>query len=364
MVFAAIGSMVFICNQAEAKKLISPWASITLPGQPPYIKGGDDIEVKWTLNFNHGSPSRLGNYTKYKTPWSAANPPPAVPYDTDLQKWLSAIAKTNGKQVAPETRLDDNLHESIADFSHIFAEIPASTLEGDLLGNLPEAYLMAQATLTPKCRQNPDDKKCGQINASAGISTKGVKPTTAVIEGGEVTRGTGVGDPPDFGFTATYFLNLSNEEDPASYQQAYSITLDSDPLINAVVADISLGPLSGQPRIFDIELNYGGNSCLITATSPDCSPSFVANLVAGIINPSKWSFDPSTSLWYANQDLSLPSAIALNPLNHADATGVAYYQLGLAGGANDLEVSGPLPIFGAMTAFGWSRRLRKRIESS
>ncbi len=62
-------------------------------------------------------------------------------------------------------------------------------------------------------------------------------------------------------------------------------------------------------------------------------------------------------------DVSLSSSAGLGPVNTAKR-GTQNAVVTLSSLEPEVEVPGPLPLFGAAAAFGWSRRLRHRCRTT
>lgn len=124
-------------------------------------------------------------------------------------------------------------------------------------------------------------------------------------------------------------------------------------------ADFSFGTLAPG---YGLNLSHGGFSCELANCSSDTS---FLNSLQSIVSTGpggNWSLDPDLQVFTPNNDIAIPNFSYTNSLDKG-ATGT--FGISSEGSDPGVErVPGPLPILGLGAAFGFSRKLRKRIKSS
>lgn len=82
---------------------------------------------------------------------------------------------------------------------------------------------------------------------------------------------------------------------------------DLDPNQQPILGiNLSLGPLTGEPRSYDLLLDYNGLTCSVTASQPACSTEFIHALETGFTDASSWEYDPTSDLFIAKSDIDMP----------------------------------------------------------
>jgi hypothetical protein len=164
-----------------------------------------------------------------------------------------------------------------------------------------------------------------------------------------------------------YTLSIQPEEISAELQRAYTLdffaTIDS--LGRAKLnAEIYFGKLATQADYFDFALDYHGMTCLITAKSPSCSSAFNDYVLSRFLDSSSWIFDPIKNVFVSLVSIDFPSLSA----DYKGTSSIGYVNIfdgGIAEASASAEaVPAPLPLLGVGAAFGFSRKLRRRIKSS
>jgi hypothetical protein len=195
--------------------------------------------------------------------------------------------------------------------------------------------IWAQAFAKQACIKNKDS--CGEIIAKAKIKAALAveKEAITIFSVGQETKIPKVKDP-------TYSLSLND------FSEFFSVSLFRDPLTDLVDATYYFGSV---PDPFSVSLDYNGVSCELSTCSANAA--FLSQL-SSISRSDNWDIDPNGD-YIANKDIALPGVTVNQP---------ATLRAGLIQEDSGVEVPGPLPLLGVAAAFGYSRKLRKRIKGN
>jgi hypothetical protein len=121
-------------------------------------------------------------------------------------------------------------------------------------------------------------------------------------------------------------------------------------------ADFSFGTLAPG---YDITLFHEGHSCGLASCSSDTSFLNSLQTIVSTGPGGNWSFDPVIKGFTNNNSIALPDFMFTKSVGETGTFGISS-----EGSDPGIEVPGPLPILGVAAAFGYSRKLRKRLKSS
>jgi hypothetical protein len=216
--------------------------------------------------------------------------------------------------------------------------------------------LKPTAKIQPIC--NPAVEKCSEVSASTtalfsyggkqqGLRTETVKLTKA---GFVIPQPQPKKDP-----VITLYL-----DEQAFFSADIFATIPLVPGLEPTLhAEFSFGTLAPG---YDLTLFYEGLSCGLATCSSDTS---FLNSLQSIVSTGpggNWSFDPVLKVFTPNNDIGLPDFIYTNSISKE---GNGTFGASTQGSDPDVErVPGPLTILGIGAAFGFSRKLRKRIKNS
>jgi hypothetical protein len=223
----------------------------------------------------------------------------------------------------------------------------------------------ADAGVFPEC--TPSLVKCGPIGALARVSVGeekaqakvGIVDDPVVIPKGNRV---GIGSPAHFNVS----IAPSNFQDEVMRVMDLGLSTYLDTSGNSILkADWQFGPSSDQLRSYNVSISYAGQTCTLTSATPDCTNAFLDTISSGFTALDFWSFDSGTKEYALLDDLAMPGF----SYEYAGGSSVTNEQSltvtsGATGQDNDTEqVPGPLPLLGVGVAFGYSRKLRKRIKT-
>jgi hypothetical protein len=226
-----------------------------------------------------------------------------------------------------------------------------------------------RVVIEPNCISN--QATCQPITGYLPISWKNgpvaINPRTPAIERGApigttIPLGSSSRVPENMGYT----LSIQPDGLPAELQRIYELdfftSLDSSgvPILGV---DLELGRLSSQDSSFNLLIEYDGASCVIDSFTTACSDAFAASVSSALVDPSKWSLNHDIGAFVSLVPIDFPRVTA-SYAGSSNPTAAILIDQNLQGEAKETEVPGPLPLLGLGAAFGYSRKLRKRIKTS
>jgi hypothetical protein len=233
------------------------------------------------------------------------------------------------------------------------------------------------ATASPKCPQPDVPKTCRGIKATTSLTIQGVTRKTvddltvekfqAGIPAGNNVKVNRIG-PRAVSPQVFTSIDLEPIGSPDELFHVFSAAFYSNaepgatPSLNV---DLDIGPHPDQLRSYDVKLTYSGLECILTSSTPACGASFLDSLIAGLTSASYWNYNSVLDLWELTSDLYYPEVASYTYLLGPDSGETGFNVSSPPIVDPDVEsVPGPLPLLGVSAAFGYSRKLRKRIKSS
>ena len=243
-------------------------------------------------------------------------------------------------------------------------------LDGD--GKI-ERYLpfkvLVRTFISKRCEKNKES--CDPINASTTVKIAG-ETLTSDYPG----KGPGVPENPlkpklgantSLGFGESFSIGYSLlptgvDNERMSIYDIFLSTKKTPNGLYSLVADVIFGPKPGQPWSYDVKLSYHDLLCSLSSDNPVCSDQFISAVEAGIV--AGFEFDPMQDIFFSSNDIVLPDFNATYDGMFRGTPATLETTIGPLRSQDIEEVPGPLPVLGAASAFGYSRKLRKRIKIS
>ena len=233
------------------------------------------------------------------------------------------------------------------------------------------------ATANPECPKPDDPKTCRGIIATTSLTIQGV--TRKIVDDSSEQKfqaGIPAGNnvkvnrisPRAASPQVFASIDLEPIGSPEELLHVFSAAFSSNaepgatPSLNV---DLDIGPHHDQLRSYDVKLTYSGLECILTSSTPTCGASFLGSLIAGLTSSSYWNYNSVLDLWELTSDLYYPEVVSYKYLLGSDSGETGFNVSSSPIVDPDVEsVPGPLPLLGVGAAFGYGRKLRKRIKSS
>jgi|694.fasta_scaffold99908_3 hypothetical protein len=266
--------------------------------------------------------------------------------------------------------IDDTVHGSV---SLHFAVLDYKILELKDGSKVGEWTGLTTAKIEANCPKNPP-KPCEPISAKTTLAVGDEKAVSVTGKEAEVYNKLTMSDKttafhfdskdPNPSVLDTVELNLSPVFAGVTglSSKVFSIDLIGSPGRGGTIPSLTVEPIFENPSSYLVELLYGTNTCSL---SVGCDAAFIDAVKLGIAssyyyNDSLQAFVLLDSL----ESVALPTAsftyVGLSP-----ATSTLFSPSTSPPVSSDVEVvPAPLPLLGAGAAFGYSRKLRKRIKTS
>ena len=368
-------------------------ASITLPVHaasttvPFSFQGqgatGSNIIITWSYGFSHHTPN-LASTSPFIAPLGSLIPlgtpivqdPPVTPPAT-IKKRIDYSAEQLGATLTNLSLKDDYKHGSSSSHDFRVTTIQRDNIfdkDGNPISNpVTDWFGFGLVDLTPLCKKpgqfepNPT-VPCQEITAFTELSVAGVTRRGEIKPMPELS-------PQEVGTNST--PKTSYKLAPVIPSTTLGSSLESNVLdVLFFVKDTALGtkpavelvfgpkePEKAESWTYQLEYEFNGLICILNPANSSCPYTFATSLSNYLTDESRWSYDPVNGSWSAIDYLTMPKLSATGLLGNNYPEDILTTTVSVP--SNGLEnVPSPLPILGVGAAFGYSRKLRKRIKTS